>query len=40
MCDLHEEHHFETEICEHLAIQGSLYQEHDAERYDRLHELF
>ncbi len=40
MSDLHKEHHFETEICEKLATQGWLYQEHDAEHYDRALALF
>ncbi len=40
MSQLHQEHHFETEICQALAAQGWLYAEGDAARYDRAHALF
>jgi type I restriction enzyme R subunit len=33
--DLHQEHHFEREICESLAAQGWFYAEGDAAHYDR-----
>ncbi|MGH8463224.1 MAG: hypothetical protein ACRER5_03695 [Pseudomonas sp.] len=32
--NLHQEHHFEREICAHLAANGWLYAEGDAEHYD------
>lgn len=36
MSDLHQEHHFETAICEHLARHGWLYEQGDAApKYDR-----
>jgi type I restriction enzyme, R subunit len=38
--DLHQEHHFETEICQHLAQHGWLYADGDAALYDRAHGLF
>ena len=38
--NLHREHHFEREICEHLAANGWLYAEGDAAHYDREHALF
>ncbi len=38
--NLHQEHHFETEICEHLAAHGWLYAEGDAGLFDRTHGLF
>ncbi len=38
--NLHQEHHFETEICEHLAVHGWLYAEGDAGLFDRTHGLF
>jgi type I restriction enzyme R subunit len=38
--NLHREHHFEREICEHLAANGWLYAESDAAHYDREHALF
>jgi type I restriction enzyme R subunit len=37
---LHQELHFETEICDHLAAHGWLYAEGDAARYDRARALF
>ena len=38
--NLHREHHFEREICEHLAANGWFYADGDAARYDRDHALF
>ncbi|MFC3461254.1 MULTISPECIES: type I restriction endonuclease subunit R [Massilia] len=38
--NLHQEHHFETEICSHLAANGWLYAEGDAARFDRASGLF
>lgn len=38
--NLHQEHHFEREICEHLASSGWLYAEGDAAHYDRQHALY
>jgi type I restriction enzyme R subunit len=39
--NLHQEHHFETEICTHLATNGWLYaEEGDAARFDRASGLF
>lgn len=38
--NLHREHHFETEICQHLASNSWLYAEGDAALYDRAHGLF
>ena len=38
--NLHQEHHFETEICAHLAANGWLYEEGDAARFDRASGLF
>ncbi|MEN3029277.1 type I restriction endonuclease subunit R [Chromobacterium amazonense] len=38
--NLHREHHFETEICQHLAAHGWLYAEGDNARYDKQHALF
>ncbi|WP_454741347.1 type I restriction endonuclease subunit R [Cupriavidus necator] len=40
MSDLHQEHHFEAEICQSLAANGWLYAEGDAARYDRASALF
>ena len=40
MTDLHQEHHFEREICETLAAQGWLYAEGDAKHYDRQTALY
>jgi type I restriction enzyme R subunit len=37
--NLHQEHHFEAEICAHLATHGWLDAEGDAENYDRTHGL-
>jgi len=37
---LHKEISFETEICEHLATHGWLYEEGDAAGYDRARALF
>jgi hypothetical protein len=38
--DLHKEIHFETEICEYLAVNGWLYSQGDAAGYDRALALF
>ncbi len=38
--NLHQEHHFETEICTHLAANGWLYADSDAARFDRASGLF
>lgn len=38
--NLHREHHFEREICEHLAANGWLYAEGDAASYDRENAVF
>ena len=38
--NLHQEHHFEREICEQLAAQGWLYGEGDAAHYHRQSGLF
>ncbi|GAP25608.1 type I/III endonuclease restriction R subunit [Gluconobacter frateurii NBRC 101659] len=40
MSTLHQEHHFETEICQSLANKGWLYVEGDAAQYDRTNALF
>ncbi|WP_322041386.1 type I restriction endonuclease subunit R [Burkholderia diffusa] len=40
MMALHQEVHFEAEICAHLADHGWLYSEGDAARYDRTNALF
>ncbi|MGF6774890.1 type I restriction endonuclease subunit R [Paraburkholderia sp. GAS334] len=40
MSNLHQEHHFEAEICQHLGANGWLYAEGDAARYDRANALF
>ncbi|MBW0447951.1 type I restriction endonuclease subunit R [Paraburkholderia phenoliruptrix] len=41
MSDLHQEHHFETAICEHLAQLGWLYEQADAApSYDRTSALY
>lgn len=37
---LHKEINFETDICDHLAANGWLYAEGDAQGYDRTHALF
>lgn len=38
--NLHQEHHFEREICAHLAANGWLYADGDAAHYDRQRALF
>lgn len=38
--NLHQEHHFEAEICEHLGANGWLYAEGDAALFDRTNGLF
>ena len=38
--NLHQEHHFEAEICRHLSAHGWLHAEGDAAGYDRRHGLF
>ncbi|CAM2286420.1 type I site-specific deoxyribonuclease [Ralstonia mannitolilytica] len=38
--NLHQEHHFETEICEHLAANRWLYSAGDAGLFDRTSGLF
>lgn len=38
--NLHQEHHFEQEICQQLAANGWLYAEGDAAGYDREHGLY
>ncbi|MDG2518093.1 type I restriction endonuclease subunit R [Lysobacter soli] len=38
--NLHHEHHFEREICEHLAAHGWLYADGDAAHYDRANALY
>ncbi|SDV50655.1 type I restriction endonuclease subunit R [Chitinasiproducens palmae] len=40
MSNLHQEHHFEAEICQALASNGWLYAEGDAAQYDRANALF
>ncbi|MFY8017374.1 MAG: hypothetical protein ACOVN9_04615, partial [Inhella sp.] len=40
MSTLHKEIHFELEICQHLAANGWLYADGDAEQYERGHALF
>ncbi|KVU77808.1 type I restriction endonuclease subunit R [Burkholderia ubonensis] len=40
MSNLHQEHHFEAEICQFLAAKGWLYAEGDAASYDRTNALF
>ncbi len=40
MSTLHQEHHFESAICEHLGRHGWLYSEGDAAHYDRQTALF
>jgi type I restriction enzyme R subunit len=37
---LHQEHHFEREICAHLAAHGWLHADGDAARFDRASGLF
>ncbi|MEN5118863.1 DEAD/DEAH box helicase family protein [Luteimonas sp. TWI662] len=38
--NLHQEHYFEREICEHLAGKGWLYADGDAAHYDRASALY
>ncbi|MEC5206881.1 type I restriction enzyme R subunit [Vogesella perlucida] len=38
--NLHQEHHFETAICDHLAANGWLYADGDAANYDRQYGLY
>lgn len=38
--NLHQEHHFEAEICQHLGAHGWLYAEGDAALCDRIRGLF
>lgn len=38
--NLHQEHHFESDIYQHLAAHGWFYQEGDAALFDRAHGLF
>lgn len=38
--NLHHEHHFEREICAHLAASGWLHAEGDAALFERAHGLF
>ena len=38
--NLHQEHHFESAICNHLSLHGWLYAEGDAAHYDRQNALF
>src|SRR5579875_1913846 len=38
--NLHQEHHFEAEICTHLSANGWFYAEGDAARFDRASGLF
>lgn len=40
MSNLHQEHHFEAEICQSLAANGWLYAEGDAAHYDRANALY
>ena len=40
MYDLHQEHHFEFAICDHLGRHGWLYAEGDAALYDKHNALF
>ena len=40
MSSLHQEHHFESAICDHLGRHGWLYAEGDAAHYDRHSALF
>ncbi|MGF6610453.1 type I restriction enzyme R subunit [Paraburkholderia sp. WSM4175] len=40
MSNLHQEHHFEAEICQHLGANGWLYAEGDAAHYDRANALY
>lgn len=38
--NLHQEHHFERSICDHLGAHGWLYSEGDAAHYDRQNALY
>ena len=38
--NLHQEHHFESEICAHLAAHGWFYADGDADHFDRASGLF
>jgi len=38
--NLHQEHHFETEICTHLGASGWLYAQGDSSQFDRTSGLF
>lgn len=40
MNNLHQEHHFEAEICQSLAANGWLYAEGDAAHYERVNALY
>lgn len=40
MYNLHQEHHFEAAICQHLGENGWLYAEGDATHYDKQNALF
>jgi len=40
MYNLHQEHHFEFAICQHLGANGWLYAEGDAAHYDRQSALY
>jgi type I restriction enzyme R subunit len=40
MYNLHQEHHFEFAICQHLGANGWLYAEGDAAHYDRQNALY
>ncbi len=40
MYNLHQEHHFEFAICQHLGANGWLYAEGDAAHYDKQNALF
>jgi type I restriction enzyme R subunit len=37
---LHQEHHFEREICQHLGAHGWLHEPGDAALFDRQNGLF
>lgn len=40
MSNLHQEHHFEAEICQHLGANGWLYAEGEQAQYDRANALY
>jgi type I restriction enzyme R subunit len=40
MSSLHQEHHFESEICQHLSDHGWLHAEGDKAQFDRASGLF